>query len=176
MNKKKWNVVPGFFSDNEAAELQRLCQDKICLEIGSFYGKSTVCIAEVAKSVLAVDTWQSAGDGQTQTGRLSEGIFDTFLNATWGYDNIKYIMGFSHDVVPALEGKQFDVVFIDATHSYEGVKKDVEISLPKLKDDGVFIFHDYTTWRGVAEAVDELFKGLDGVVDSLASSRKENLR
>ena len=37
---------------------------------------------------------------------------------------------------------KFDVIFIDADHSYEGTKKDTIIYLPFLKEDGYMIFHD----------------------------------
>lgn len=38
--------------------------------------------------------------------------------------------------------KTYDCIFIDADHSYEGVKKDFENSLEILNDNGVLIFHD----------------------------------
>jgi predicted O-methyltransferase YrrM len=42
-----------------------------------------------------------------------------------------------------LSGKSFfDIIFIDADHSYEGVKKDYENSLKHLKPNGHLIFHD----------------------------------
>ena len=56
----------------------------------------------------------------------------------------------------------FDMIYIDGDHAYEGVMKDVEASLPKLKESGVLIFNDYATWSavsmfhcGVARAVHE---------------------
>ena len=38
--------------------------------------------------------------------------------------------------------RKFEVIFIDGDHSYEGVKRDFESSLPLLKDGGYVIFHD----------------------------------
>lgn len=56
----------------------------------------------------------------------------------------------------------FDVIYIDGDHAYEGVKRDIEASVPKLKPQGVLIFNDYTVWSatsmfhcGVARAVHE---------------------
>jgi len=37
---------------------------------------------------------------------------------------------------------KFDIIFIDADHSYEGVKKDTLNYTPFLKDKGFLIFHD----------------------------------
>jgi spermidine synthase len=38
--------------------------------------------------------------------------------------------------------RKFDVIFIDGDHSYEGVKRDFENSLPLLSEGGSVIFHD----------------------------------
>lgn len=56
----------------------------------------------------------------------------------------------------------FDVIYIDGDHGYEGVKRDIAASVPKLKPQGVMIFNDYAVWSatsmfhcGVARAVHE---------------------
>lgn len=52
----------------------------------------------------------------------------------------------------------FDVIIIDADHSYEGVKQDIDAWLPKLKTEGIIAGDDYSTgWPGVIQAVDEKF-------------------
>jgi len=38
--------------------------------------------------------------------------------------------------------KTYDCIFIDADHSYEGVKKDFENALEVLNENGILIFHD----------------------------------
>lgn len=51
----------------------------------------------------------------------------------------------------------FDLVFIDANHSYENVKLDINLWLPKVKNKGILAGHDYHSgWPGVIKAVDEL--------------------
>ena len=37
---------------------------------------------------------------------------------------------------------KFDFIFIDGDHSYAGVKRDYESSLPYLSENGLMIFHD----------------------------------
>jgi hypothetical protein len=56
----------------------------------------------------------------------------------------------------------FDVVYIDGDHSYLGVKKDIEASVPRLSAQGYLILNDYTCWSpcenlqyGVMPAVNE---------------------
>ena len=76
----------------------------------------------------------------------------------------------------------FDMIYIDADHSYEGCKRDLETSYRKLKEGGYLMGHDYEmnmkkatrVWEcGVKQAVDEFCKnngvhicakGLDGCV------------
>lgn len=173
--KMTWREANGFFAAEEAMELQQLCSGKICLEIGSFYGKSTICIAEVASEVHAVDTWAVDGDGQTQMETINETIFQTFKTTTKGYHNIRPHIGRSSDRVPNFPDDYFDVVFIDATHQYKDVIEDVSLCFSKMKEDAIFIFHDYGTWPGVTQAVDDLFSMTSTPIVSVIYGKKENI-
>jgi hypothetical protein len=57
----------------------------------------------------------------------------------------------------------FDFVYIDADHTYEMVKRDIELWLPLIKKSGLIGGHDYgfpdeaVRWGGVQKAVDEIF-------------------
>lgn len=49
-----------------------------------------------------------------------------------------------------------DFIYIDGDHSYEGVKKDIELYWPKVRKGGVFGGHDFCPKiHGVARAVTE---------------------
>lgn len=50
-----------------------------------------------------------------------------------------------------------DLVFIDANHSYESVKQDLEAWVPLVRPGGVVSGHDYNGFAGVTPAVDEHF-------------------
>jgi predicted O-methyltransferase YrrM len=64
----------------------------------------------------------------------------------------------------AAEGwtQPIDFLFVDASHTYESVKKDIAAWLPFVKDGGIVWFHDYGTehgiWQYVKRAVDEEMK------------------
>ena len=52
-----------------------------------------------------------------------------------------------------------DFLIIDADHTYEGVKRDVEAWWPKVKTGGYVYFHDYIPLEennGVKQAIEEL--------------------
>lgn len=52
----------------------------------------------------------------------------------------------------------FDLVYIDADHTYESVTQDNTVWLPKVREGGVICGHDYSGgWQPVVDAVDDFF-------------------
>ena len=49
-------------------------------------------------------------------------------------------------------------MFVDADHSYESVKTDISIWLPKLKEDAIIVFHDTGWAEGVNRVIDEFIR------------------
>ena len=64
------------------------------------------------------------------------------------HQKLKLIRANSHktstlyQVKKLLDGKKLDFLFIDADHSYDGVKKDFEMYGPLVKTGGIIAFHD----------------------------------
>lgn len=81
------------------------------------------------------------------------------------------IKSFSLEVAPSLENESLDFVFIDANHEYGFVKQDLEAWFPKVRCGGLICGHDYQSWPGVRQAVDEfsLQRGLRGFNTPIAS-------
>jgi SAM-dependent methyltransferase len=161
----------GWLTINEGTELKRLAAGKVVLEIGAFCGRSTICLAQDAKQVYTVDTFDGRGtpaEGETR---------GTFTNniARYGFsEKVTSIVGESETVLPKLP-HVFDLVFIDGSHDYESVTRDIELARGVLKQGGILAFHDFETNEpGVTAAVNELCgEGgeLLGVVGSLAVVR-----
>ncbi len=63
--------------------------------------------------------------------------------------NISHVKAFSNEAAPALkefldkERRQFDFMFIDGDHTYEGVRDDIRNYYPFLKPGGIMLFHDF---------------------------------
>jgi Methyltransferase domain len=51
--------------------------------------------------------------------------------------------GPSQQTLPRVPDQSFDMIYIDAEHTYEEVKADAEIATRKIKRDGILIFNDY---------------------------------
>jgi len=94
-------------------------------------------------------------------GRLASPHVLTLLSS--GDPRLSLLRGDSGDCLAKMPENSLDVVYIDADHSYEAVRRDIAAALPRLKPDGVLIFNDYAVWSpssmhhcGVARAVNEL--------------------
>jgi len=58
-------------------------------------------------------------------------------------DRVHIIKLDSEKAVNIFEDEYFDFIYLDANHSYEAVKNDLESWFPKLSPGGVFGCHDY---------------------------------
>lgn len=59
-----------------------------------------------------------------------------------------------------LEGRKIDVLFIDADHSYKGVKRDFELYSPLVRSGGLIFFHDILIQNNRYSQVDVFWKEL----------------
>ena len=138
------------------------------VEVGSWKGKSTAYLGvEVINSgkdikVYAVDTWLGSPNEdvhQNDPAVVSGTLFDLFVNNMEPINNQKKIIwpmrSDSTEASKEFEDGSVDCIFIDASHDYENVKKDITTYLPKVKSGGILAGHDWS-WHGVGKAVTEL--------------------
>jgi len=70
---------------------------------------------------------------------------------------------------------ELDLVYIDADHSYEGCKADIEAWFPKVKADGFMAFHDYINPAyGVNRAVKEFCQARGLAIHTMAEDKPED--
>lgn len=143
--------IEGWLKPDEGKALAELARGKRVLEIGSFCGLSTVCMARTAEHVTAVDFFD---------GRATPIPGDTKSN----FDANIARYGLSHKVAtqhPAepLTG-EYDFIFIDGDHSEGAVRTNIEQTLAVLAPGGLIAFHDYAhSDPGVVAAVNEFIEG-----------------
>jgi predicted O-methyltransferase YrrM len=134
------------------------------LEVGSQSGNSAIAMADAGAKVHCIDHWEgSPSDFSHLTVKAaggSDGIFEEFKKRV-GDRLDKSIFPFRKSSLEAaaMHWEPFDMIFIDAEHTYEACKADILAWWPHLKDDGVMIVHDYITQQfpGVTKAVRDLF-------------------
>jgi hypothetical protein len=84
--------------------------------------------------------------------------FDKYLRK----GQVRVHRGYSTDMLEQFPDEYFDWVYIDGNHLYEYVKKDLELSLRKVKEGGYITGDDYTEggwWEGgVKKAVSEFLQ------------------
>lgn len=128
---------------------------KKLLEVGSFRGYTALYLAQHVSSnakIVTVDRYPEHGEAYQST------PFASMIERRVGETSTSM---FKQD----LPGS-YDLIFIDADHSYAGVKHDTELVLPLVSPTGFILWHDYANWgyfdgkNGVPEYLKELSERL----------------
>lgn len=151
--------VDGFLHCDELERLVELATDRDVLEIGSFKGLSAWGMVHTAKHLVACDTFCADTNGQTQLpGQTTYHTFCKNLAPFW--DKVT-CLPFDSEHAEFHMGKDasFDMIFVDAMHTYEDCLADLKRWWPRLRDKGVMLIHDYGhhDFPGVKQAADEMF-------------------
>jgi predicted O-methyltransferase YrrM len=152
--------VGGWLSDEEGRALAALAAGKRVLEVGSYKGRSTIWMARTADRVDCIDTFDTTGTTALLPRKNTYFEFCENVRRHGVADKMSVFMTSSARALAraAEEGAMYDLVFIDADHSYEAVKRDAALAFPLLAPGGCLVFHDYGSPAdpGVAKAVHEL--------------------
>jgi predicted O-methyltransferase YrrM len=156
--------IEGWLHPSEGKLLFRLAQQckgrGAIVEIGSWKGKSTICLAHGSRSgggakVHAIDPHTGSPEHSRMYGEVW--TFDEFRKniADAGLaDLVEPHVDFSTSVAQYFT-EPVEVIFIDGLHEYEGVKADFDAWFPKVIEGGTIAFHDTTCWPGVLRLVTE---------------------
>jgi predicted O-methyltransferase YrrM len=121
----------------------------LVVELGTNIGTTSILLSAVAQRVVTVDVFEKVDliEDEKQRGIYAK----TFGNNNHYYNlikqklnpfNIEVCQCLSYLLAETFMPETVDMVFIDADHSYEGVKKDFEAWFGKVKKGGFFAFHD----------------------------------
>ena len=137
------------------------------VEVGSWKGKSAAYLAvEIINSnknimLDCIDTWEGSSEHVDYEDVKLNTLYELFIKNTSSLSSvINPIRMDSIDASKKYENNSLDFVFIDASHEYDYVKKDIEAWFPKVKVGGIIAGHDYRNgWKDVDKAVNEFFIG-----------------
>ena len=104
-------------------------------------------------TMFLIDIWRKVGKEYTDFCNNDEqlGYMMEVCEVIKGKeDRANLIRATSETASTLFQNESLDFVYIDANHSYEHVKKDLELWFPKVKKGGVFAGHDYINidWYG----------------------------
>lgn len=165
-------LMPIPVEDRADSILQRLegMENPVGVEVGVFTGEmSRRLLRRQDLTLHMVDSWiqhsPESEYGKTDYhGKLDEGDQERCFQNTVAVTNFageraKIIRKDSLAAADEFDDESLDFVFLDADHTYDAIKKDIEAWSKKVKKNCIFGGHDYDhplhpTW-GVKRAVDE---------------------
>lgn len=148
------------------------CERMDVLEIGTLFGIGGLVLHEALRPfcgvlvTTVVDPFEGyyGNELDRSTGLpVTLDVFET-NRKIFGIDaeEIRTIVGLSEDpgTVSQAADRSYELVIIDGDHSYDGVRRDIELYGPMLAPDGLMIVDDYGNddWPGVTRHVDELLE------------------
>lgn len=129
------------------------------IEIGSYMGESATMFASsnLFNTVTCIEPFEGEEEFNDIYGYNWDFVRDEFKTNIRYFDNIVLHEEFSYDISHIFKNESQDFIYIDANHSYEDIKKDIELYLPKVKKGGYIGGHDYIPhFSGVIKAVNEM--------------------
>lgn len=174
-----WQTIDGWFAFREAYDriVAALPSDRpsVVVELGTWVGRSTAYLGvEIVNSrkpvtLVAVDHFKGSAE-ITGTKRApfvesSESVFRRNIEpvAEALGDRFAVLVMDSIEASRTVQDGTVDAVFIDGSHAYEPVLRDITAWWPKVRNGGLFGGDDFVKCPGVALAVAERFGALAGV-------------
>jgi len=130
------HMLSGHYQGRLLAMLSQLISPKKILEIGTFTGYATLCLAEGLVPGGQLHTIDNNEE-------LEDRVRGYFAQAGAG-SVIHYHIGDAATIIPSLEGP-FDLVFIDADKKNNGLY--FELALDKCRTGGIILI-DNVLWKG----------------------------
>jgi SAM-dependent methyltransferase len=140
----------------------RLGRKPVVVEIGTWAGRSAIVMAEHAQAVHCIDHWM--GNPHDCLGPIAEkiGKQKAFLTFCRNCGDLLFEKIFPY-YGDSLEWARMwrleaDIVFVDASHEHESVRRDILAWKPHVRPGGILCGHDFCRlFPGVVQAVRELF-------------------
>lgn len=129
-------MLSGHFQGRVLSMLSKLVRPVNILEIGTYTGYATLCLAEGMQENGSIDTI----DINEELASIQKKYFDL---SVWK-DQISQHLGDALEIIPAL-GKKYDLVFIDADK--DNYLNYFDIILPMMNKGGI-ILSDNVLWSG----------------------------
>lgn len=134
--------IPGYLVLEEGLMLAKLAHEQVVIELGSFQGLSTRCMAPYCRRMVCIDHWHTTEGprGYDPQAPSTRPIFEKNIE-TWK-DKIQ-VVEMRTEEAGKLTWPLAGLVFHDAGHTYEAVKADLLAFGKYVKPGGYVAIHDY---------------------------------
>jgi len=122
------------------------------IEIGSYAGASAELISQYVKEITCCDIWEE----YIYPSERALNVYQNFKETKERNLNIIERKKKSDELANEYDNNTFDMIYIDADHSYESTKNNILKWFNKIKNRGIVCGHDYHMDE-VKKAVDEIF-------------------
>ena len=158
---KKWMGSYNHYAYGFADMMMKLTRMGIrgsALEIGSYTGDTALMMHMfgIFDEIHCVEPFEGKEEFLEMSPTLNWWNIHAEFSLNTRNAPVVHHQGYSYDILPNFN-KQFDFIYIDGAHDYDNVYRDIELSLPLLKPEGIIAGHDYQPeHHGVAQAVHEV--------------------
>jgi len=148
-------------------------------EVGVWRGNTTKRVLKKCHPVLsqywAIDPWRQflVGKAKHLTDEMwTERYMSVCALQRW-FPNLHILRMTSLEAAAVFQKAYFDLVFLDADHSYESTLADISAWLPLVNPGGWLTGHDYERESGVNRAVTEFFGKVEVLPEDIWVKRIE---
>lgn len=166
--QNKYKLPRGWFYGEDIKEYRRLIEDVpeggTIGELGCAAGRSLCSVSDIVKrkklNVIVVDTFEGTVN-ERAPGQGPDDYIDEFKdNAKRFGMEVVAIKKTTDEAIKMFGNNTFDLLFIDADHAYEAVRRDLNNWTSKVKKGGTISGHDYNNGFGVSKAVNETWNNI----------------
>ena len=119
------------------------------------------------KLAVAVDAWIEDGtvsrNDSAFTQEVLDSQYDTFKKEMEAFPFVNICREYTFDAANRFPDNYFDLVYVDADHTYDGCMRDLVSWWPKMKKGGTFVGDDYC--HSMAKPTRIRFKVIEAVDD-----------
>ena len=127
-------------------ETAKELKNSVIVEIGTRQGGTAYLLANTLNKIYTIDNYSDPGSN-----------YESALTNLKQFKNVVLLNGYS-EAFSKIWGTSIDLLFIDADHSYEGCKSDVENWLQFVKKGSPVLFHDFGSHTGITKFVNEILE------------------
>ena len=150
--------------------LVRLLKPDSVIEIGSYTGASSICIAQALSDNSQPGLLHCVEIDEKHVIMAQKHLEEAALA-----HRVRFYQGSSHDPGIVHSLPRSEIIFVDGDHTYHGARKDFEIYSGLLADHGVIVYHDTIKIMALQKLMTELAQNPQYDTFTIATSDGDGL-